>query len=115
MPITEEDARELAGRRLIDDRLADEVVGIAEGNPLFIEQLAASIGEVATGTLPTNVREIVAARLDALPRAERMLLLDAAVIGKVFWVEAIRALNDGSGDCLRLLDELDAGLTLGGS
>ncbi len=106
-PLTEEDARELATRRLIDDRLADEVVGIAEGNPLFIEQLAAGIGEVATGTLPTNVREIVAARLDALPRAERMLLLDAAVVGKVFWVEALRALNGGSGDCLRLLDELE--------
>jgi predicted ATPase len=106
-PLAEQDARELAARRLLDGRLADEVVGIAEGNPLFIEQLAASIGEVATGALPTNVREIVAARLDALPRAERMLLLDAAVVGKVFWLEALRALNEGSGDLLRLLDELE--------
>ncbi|HEY7398538.1 MAG TPA: AAA family ATPase [Gaiellaceae bacterium] len=106
-PLAEQDARELASRRLADERQADEVVGIAEGNPLFIEQLAASIGEVTTGTLPTTVREIVAARLDALPRAERSLLLDAAVVGKVFWLEPLRALGDGGTDPRPLLEELE--------
>jgi predicted ATPase len=106
-PLAEDDARALVARRLPDARLAEEVLGIAEGNPLFIEQLAASVGEVASGALPTNVREIVAARLDALPGAERTLLLDAAVVGKVFWLEALRALNGGNVDLLRLLDELE--------
>jgi class 3 adenylate cyclase len=106
-PLAEQDARELASRRLADERQADEVVGIAEGNPLFIEQLAASIGEVTTGTLPTTVREIVAARLDALPRAERSLLLDAAVVGKVFWLEPLRALGDDGTDPRPLLEELE--------
>ena len=40
---------------------------IAEGNPLFIEQLAATSARPRPGTLPTSIRGIVAARLDALP------------------------------------------------
>ena len=106
-PLGEEHARELVSRRLGDPRQAEEVVAIAEGNPLFIEQLVAGIGEVTTGSLPTNVREIVAARLDALPRRERTLLLDAAVVGKVFWLDALRALDAESDDLLRLLEELE--------
>ena len=106
-PLAEDHARELVFRRLADSRQAEEVVAIAEGNPLFIEQLAAGIGEVATGTLPTNVREIVAARLDALPRPERTLLLDAAVVGRLFWLDALRALNGESDDLARLLEELE--------
>jgi predicted ATPase len=106
-PLDEPHARELAVRRLGDDEQADEVLGLAEGNPLFIEQLAASIGEVAPGRLPTTIREIVAARLDALPRGERALLLDAAVVGKVFWLDALRALNSQDGDLMHLLDQLE--------
>ena len=106
-PLGEPDARKLAVRRLGSGEHADEVIRIAEGNPLFIEQLAASIGEIAPGKLPTNVREIVAARLDALPRPQRSLLLDAAVVGKVFWPEAVRAMNLESTDLPLLLDELE--------
>jgi len=104
-PLTEEQSHELAVRRLAESSRADEVVRIAEGNPLFIEQIAASIGETSSGTLPTSVRGIVAARLDALPRAERSLLLEAAVIGKVFWVDALRSTE--APDVERLLAELE--------
>ena len=48
-PLAEDDSRALVARRLADERLAEEVLAIAEGNPLFIEQLAASLGEVAIG------------------------------------------------------------------
>jgi class 3 adenylate cyclase len=105
-PLDEAYARELAVRRLGSGDQADAVIRIAEGNPLFIEQLVASIGEFTPGKLPTNIRELVAARLDALPQAERSLLLDAAVVGKVFWVDALRAL-DGGRDPARLLEELE--------
>ena len=106
-PLGEAQARELTVRRLGSGAQAEEVIRVAEGNPLFIEQLAASIGEMPPGTLPTNVREIVAARLDALPHAERSLLLDAAVVGKVFWLEAIRTMNTENGDLMHLLEELE--------
>jgi class 3 adenylate cyclase len=106
-PLTEEQARELAVRRLADETHAEAVVRVAEGNPLFIEQIAASIGESGPERLPTSVRGIVAARLDALPRAERALLLDAAVVGKVFWVAALQTLSPDGGDVTHLLDELE--------
>lgn len=106
-PLDEPYARELAVQRLGSGAHAEEVIRVAEGNPLFIEQLAASIGEITPGKLPTNVREIVAARLDALPRAERSLLLDAAVVGKVFWLEAVRTMNTESGDLMHRLEELE--------
>ena len=95
-PLEDEHARELAIRRLGDEDQAAAVMQIAEGNPLFIEQLAASIGETAPGRLPTSIREIVAARLDSLPAQERALLLDAAVVGKVFWLDALAALRGTS-------------------
>src|SRR5436190_8732183 len=44
--------------------------------------------------LPTTIRGIVAARLDALPAAERAVLLDAAVGGKVFWRGALERMSD---------------------
>ena len=106
-PLGEDEARELAVRKLGASDQAEEVIRVAEGNPLFIEQLAASVGEFAPGKLPTTVREIVAARLDALPAAERSLLLDAAVVGKVFWLDALRVMNTDDRDLGHLLDELE--------
>jgi class 3 adenylate cyclase len=99
-------ARELALRRLGHDKRADEVIRIAEGNPLFIEQLSATIEETAAGSLPTSIRGLVAARLDALPQRDRGLLLDAAVVGKVFWHGALLALNPEP-DVERVLGELE--------
>ena len=95
-PLSEGDARELAARRLTDHSRVHEVVQIAEGNPLFIEQLAATLGEGSDGALPTSIRALVSARLDALPGPDRSVLLDAAVIGKVFWTDALQALSPES-------------------
>jgi class 3 adenylate cyclase len=106
-PLSEQHARELAARRLGDTDRVDEVVGVAEGNPLFIEQLAATIDETASGTLPTSVRALVAARLDALPRAERALLIDASVVGKIFWEGALHAMGSADGDLVHVLEELE--------
>jgi predicted ATPase len=92
-PLDDGAARELALRRLGHDERADEVIKVAEGNPLFIEQLSAAIEETASGSLPTSIRGLVAARLDALPQRDRSLLLDAAVVGRVFWHGALLALN----------------------
>jgi class 3 adenylate cyclase len=94
-PLGDDDARELA-RQLLETaggevRRLPELAETAEGNPLFLEELAASVAEGRTNgdELPTSIRSIVAARIDALPRAEREALLDAAVFGKVFWADAL--------------------------
>nr|MBA3566975.1 hypothetical protein [Actinomycetota bacterium] len=70
----------------------EAVARTAEGNPLFIEELAASLAERTTDDadeLPTSVRGIITARLDALPPDERAVMLDAAVVGRVFWKGAL--------------------------
>ena len=104
-PLGAGDARELARLRLVEVSRIDQVVELAEGNPLFIEQLVATMEETS-GTLPTSVRGIVAARLDALPPDDRALLLDAAVVGKVFWPAALNALAPTT-DVDRVLSELE--------
>jgi class 3 adenylate cyclase len=106
------DAQELAVQLVhriggIDVR---RVVETAEGNPLFIEELAASVVErpAVAGALPSTIRELVSARLDALPADERSILLDAAVIGKVFWRGALERMGEGISDLAESLDSLES-------
>jgi class 3 adenylate cyclase len=97
--LSEGDAQDLAelllGRAGASPDQADAVARTAEGNPLFIEELAASVVERSTvdAGLPTSVRAIVAARLDALPPTERAVLVDAAVVGRVFWRGALATIS----------------------
>jgi predicted ATPase len=110
-PLGEEDSRALATELLRGQELkdADQLASTAEGNPLFIEELASSLAEGATarGELPTNVRTIVSARLDALPNLERSLLLDASVVGRVFWRRVLEHLGWESGSLLSAVDSLE--------
>jgi class 3 adenylate cyclase/tetratricopeptide (TPR) repeat protein len=83
-PLPEDDARALA-EQLVAGVDPGRLVDIAGGNPLFLEELAASIAERGSDELPVTVREAIAARIDALPARAREALLTAAVIGKTFW------------------------------
>jgi predicted ATPase len=87
-PLRDEHAQELA-ERLLDHHEPDRItrlLEISEGNPLFIEELTAALADQPDAReLPTSIRGIIAARLDALPSSERSLLLDASVMGRVFW------------------------------
>ena len=68
----------------------------AGGNPLYAEQFARLLAEAGTHEelpLPENVQGIIAARLDGLPAAEKQLLQDAGVLGKVFWLGAACAIG----------------------
>jgi predicted ATPase len=79
-----------------DPRVA-KVVRTAEGNPLFLEELTHALSERSASEatdLPPSVRAIVAARLDALPPAERSVLVDASVVGRVFWRGALARMRD---------------------
>jgi predicted ATPase/class 3 adenylate cyclase len=110
-PLGQQQAQELAERLLANTGFEPAaIVGTAEGNPLFIEELAASVlerGDDGTDDLPTSIRAIVAARLDALPAAERGVLLDASVVGKVFWREALVQMGSGGERLGELLDSLE--------
>jgi class 3 adenylate cyclase/tetratricopeptide (TPR) repeat protein len=94
-PLSREDALKVARRFLTDDAQVDQITSVAEGNPLFIEELATALSESrprAAG-LPTSVREAIAANIDSLPPASRTVLLDASVVGKTFWRDILGAVT----------------------
>jgi class 3 adenylate cyclase len=111
-PLDTTDAMNLAAHRLEEagasvERAAD-LAEVADGNPLFIEQLAAALAESddPNAPLPTTIRGIISARLDALPPAERLVLLDAAVAGRVFWRGALERMVPDPGTLTGALGEL---------
>ena len=114
-PLAESSSTELAEQLLaeaadVSESRAAAIAETAEGNPLFIEELAASIAERSTadaGQLPTSVRAIIAARLDSLPAEERSVLVDASVVGRVFWRGALSEISPRD-DLSVLLGSLEA-------
>ncbi len=93
-------------------QLADEQRALLEragGNPLFAEQYVSMLTERgAAGELPESVQGVIAARLDALPRREKELLQEAAVLGKVFWLRGVAsAMRADTADTERLLRSLE--------
>ena len=114
-PLNEEQSAELSAQllgKVQEERIA-RLAELAEGNPLFIEQLAATVAEAGSGAggdeLPTTIRGIVAARLDALPPDERSVMLEAAVVGKTFWRGALENMGHGEelGELLGALELRD--------
>ena len=82
----------LLGRPLLEAEPQQALLEQAGGNPLYAEQFAelyAERGSADELPLPETLQGIIAARLDGLPAQEKGLLLDAAVVGKVFWASAI--------------------------
>jgi DNA-binding NtrC family response regulator/tetratricopeptide (TPR) repeat protein len=81
-------ARELLGTA--PDELEALVVGKAEGNPFFLEELVRSVGELGTAgpldaaLVPDTIQDAVTARIDRLAEAPRRALRIAAVIGREF-------------------------------
>ena len=106
-PLNEEASAEIVKTLLGQDaspQLVDLVVQRAGGNPLFLEELVAILGETDMGAagldgteLPATLRGLVAARLDALDRLERSVLEDAAVVGRRGQIDALVALGDTRG------------------
>ena len=78
----------------------------AAGNPLFAEELVATIAERGTTGIPPAIKALISARLDALPPQERRAIQLAAVIGKVFWEGGLHALG-ASGDVTTHLEALE--------
>jgi class 3 adenylate cyclase/tetratricopeptide (TPR) repeat protein len=80
-------------RSLLPAEIQQALLERAEGNPLYAEQFAQLYlerGSAEDLPLPETLQGIVAARLDGLSPEAKALLQDAAVIGKVFWIGALR-------------------------
>ena len=71
------------------------IAAAAEGNPLFVEQmalLAAEEGEGAALLVPPSIQALLSARLDRLEPEERAVIERASVVGREFWRSAVRDL-----------------------
>ena len=71
----------------VPDETRARIVEIAEGNPLYLEQLlsfAEEAGPEALASVPPTVEALLAGRIDRLEPEERALLDRAAVVGRDF-------------------------------
>ena len=88
--LSELDAEDLLDALDAPAALRERIAELAEGNPLFIEQLAAFAGEEgADVTLSGSIRGVLHARLDRLDPEERAVLERASVIGRSFPLDAV--------------------------
>ena len=88
----------LDGGGILSQELRARVAEVAQGNPLYTEQLVAMLAEEARAglelvALPPTIQALLAARLDRLDHLERHVLERAAVVGKEFWPGAVAALD----------------------
>jgi class 3 adenylate cyclase/tetratricopeptide (TPR) repeat protein len=88
--LSEPDAEGLLDALAAPGAVRERIAELAEGNPLFIEQLAAFAGEEGGDvTLSGSIRGVLHARLDRLDAEERAVLERASVIGRSFALEAV--------------------------
>jgi class 3 adenylate cyclase/tetratricopeptide (TPR) repeat protein len=90
----------LLGQAELDPAVRARIVGAAEGNPLFVEELLAMLidegllerrngawsptADLSTLAIPPTIHVLLAARLDRLQADERAVVERASVEGKVF-------------------------------
>jgi class 3 adenylate cyclase/tetratricopeptide (TPR) repeat protein len=80
-------AQLLLGEARVDPATVERIVTASDGNPLFVEQMAAMLDEHVPGTeleVPPTILALLAARLDRLAQPERAVLEPAAVAGLTF-------------------------------
>ncbi len=89
----------------------DEIWRLAEGNPFYTEELAASIGSGGAVRVPERVYEVIWARLDRLKADVRHALRQVAVTGD--WFTADEFITVVGGDETTAFDYLDGAIRMG--
>jgi predicted ATPase len=121
-PLPDAAAEELLAMLLpegLEDSARRELIGRAEGNPLYLEELLRSLiegGELARlhrtwaltavgMSLPPALEGLLMARFDHLPEEARRLAQIAAVVGRTFPAQVLEGLGGGKefGDALSTL------------
>ena len=112
-PLRAEVSRTLIAQLLngepIPHDVREAVLNRAEGNPFFIEEILLRLidgGELVRTDhgwrlaspaveirIPDTIHGILASRLDLLTAVEKQVIEDAAVAGRVFWLNAVTALS----------------------
>jgi adenylate cyclase len=104
-PLSPGETRELVQALMPDGAgAAAAVAERAEGNPLFAEEMVRRLADGSydsVAELPDTVHAVLAARLDSLAPVERRVVQQAAVIGRTFSTDTLRALANGAEDGVR--------------
>jgi predicted ATPase/class 3 adenylate cyclase len=117
-PLSKREGRRLVAEILqkaegVPEVLRELVVGGAEGNPFYIEELIRILiedGVIVKGEerwrveparlagirVPPTLTAVLQARLDSLPLGERTVLQQASVVGRIFWDGAVARVNSES-------------------
>jgi len=99
------------------------IVNAAEGNPFYLEELIkmfiedgvivrgetewqVALGRLKRVSVPTTLVEVLEARLDSLPAAEKAALQRASVVGRIFWDAAVNELQAEGESQLQLTSAL---------
>jgi class 3 adenylate cyclase/tetratricopeptide (TPR) repeat protein len=117
-PLTHDDSlrvvRSVVHAERVVDQVTEEIVAKADGNPLFLEQLALHAGEArnlrSVLMVPNTIHDVVMARTDRLPQETKQILQTAAVIGREVPFRVLRAVCGESfplGSRLRELSRLE--------
>src|SRR5271166_762370 len=91
-PLSATDALTIARGFIDGDVFAAQCVERAGGNPLLLEQLLRSAGDLADGRLPSSIQNVVLARTDLLSAEDRRAIQAASVLGQRFTLPHLRAL-----------------------
>jgi class 3 adenylate cyclase/energy-coupling factor transporter ATP-binding protein EcfA2 len=115
-PLSDDESRDLVGHLLaiesLPDTVRDVILGRAEGNPFFVEEVVRMLiergvlerrgerwvatAEVSTVDIPETLHGLLLARIDQLPDDAKRALRVASVIGRQFPVRVLeRVLSDG--------------------
>lgn len=90
-----DDARTLvATAAALADEEVEAIVAKAQGNPLFLQELARS--DPRRSAVPDTIDDVLMARLDSLPHDEKALLRIASVIGPSFDLAPLKELASDS-------------------
>lgn len=130
-PLTSRESRQLIDEilrnaGLVPKALKELIVGRAEGNPFFVEELikilidqrillpgpeAWTIDESRLEEIdvPTTLIGVLQARLDSLSPTERQVLQRASVVGRTFWDGAVEHLSEEKSKALGSYERLSTG------
>jgi class 3 adenylate cyclase/tetratricopeptide (TPR) repeat protein len=86
----------LVERGTVSSSLRSRILERAGGNPFFLEEIVQRLVDEPTGIeqldIPDTVQGVLAARIDLLTPLEKHVLRSAAVVGRTFWLGAVRSL-----------------------
>ncbi len=126
-PLTDAESGELianlVGDETVTGGIRSRIAEAAEGNPLFVEETLSMMidagfirrdeggwtlaGDPSAVSVPPSIQALLAARLDRLQSEERVVIERASVVGRVFSLDAVRALT-ASDDPIELGPRLQA-------